>query len=221
MKLAAFLVVLTMDVAAAHASNRQYAPYSEYEMTKQAEIALARSAAPARISSHATIKVLTRTGYEIAAQGDNGFVCMVLRSWSAAPAVEATYYSKLRAPICFDPVAARTVAPLEELRAKLGLEGKEPEAIAQEVAIQYGLGQLPKMESVAFGYMWSASQDTGPGVGSWHPHMMVYAPYYQNSTLGNYDIGSHDGPFVVNGGTPFSIVIVRVDDGLAIKTSGS
>ncbi len=217
MKPTALLMLLAVHAAAAHADDRKYAPFSEYEMTRESEIAMARSAAPARISSRATIKVLTSSGYEVAVQGNNGFLCLVMRSWSAAPDVDATYYSKLRSPICFDPVAARTVAPVEELRTKLGLEGKAPDAIAREVALRYGLGQLPKIEGVAFGYMWSAHQDTGPGVGAWHPHMMVYAPYYENSTLGGYEIGGHDAPFVVNGGTPFSIAIIRVDDRLAIK----
>ena len=203
--------------AAADAQDRKYAPLSEYQMTREAEIALARSAAPDRISSRATIKVLTAAGYEVAVKGANGFVCLVMRSWSAAPDTQATYYSKLRAPICFDPVAARTVAPAEELRTKLGLEGKPPEAIANEVAVRYGLGQLPKMEGVAFAYMWSASQDTGPGFGAWHPHMMVYAPYYENSMLGGNEIGEHTAPFVVGGGTPFSIALIAVDQKLAIK----
>jgi hypothetical protein len=200
----------------AHAQDRKYAPFSEYLMARESEIALARSAAPERISSRATMKVLTRDGYEVAVKGDNGFLCMVMRSWSAAPDPEATYYSKLRAPICFDPVAARTVAPAEELRTRLGLEGKPPEAIAHEVAVRYGLGQLPKMEGVAFAYMWSASQDTGPGFGAWHPHMMVYAPYYENAMLGGNEGGGH-APFVAGGGTPYSIVLIVVDANLAIK----
>jgi hypothetical protein len=203
--------------AAADAQDRKYASFSEYQMSRQAEIALAKSAAPERISGRATIKVLTAAGYEVAVKGDNGFLCLVMRSWSAAPDPQATYYARLRAPICFDPVAARTVAPAEELRTKLGLEGKDPAAIANEVAARYGLGQLPKMEGVAFGYMWSASQDTGPGFGAWHPHMMVYAPYYENSMLGGNEIGEHTAPFVVGGATPFSIAIIAVDQKLAIK----
>src|SRR5258707_13376193 len=61
----------------------QYPPLSEYLMPRDAEIALARSAAPANISGRATIKVLTKSGYEVAHKGDNGFVCMVMRGWAA------------------------------------------------------------------------------------------------------------------------------------------
>jgi hypothetical protein len=199
----------------AYAQKQEYAPFSEYEMNRAAEIALAKSAAPENISSHATVKVLTRSGFETAVQGDNGFVCLVMRSWSAVPDPRDSHYAALRAPICFDPVAARTVAPVEELRTKLGLEGKPPEAIGSEVAARYGNGQLPKMEGVAFAYMWSASQ-LFPEGGHWHPHMMVYAPYYKNSTLGSNAAGGHL-PFVAGEGSPYTVVLIPVDDKLAVK----
>jgi hypothetical protein len=218
--LIASAVVLLGAQTDAHAEDRRYAPFSEYAMSRDAEIALARSAAPRRISDAATIKVLTRDGFETAVQGTNGFLCLVMRSWSAAPDPEASYYAKLRSPICFDAIAARTVAPAEELRSKLGLEGRSPGAIAHEVAARYGLGQLPRMETAAFAYMWSASQDTGPGFGAWHPHMMVYAPYYENAMLGSNALGGHSAPFVAGSGTPYSTVLIVVDDKLAIKQRG-
>ena len=162
-----------------------YRPFSEYAMSQESEIALAKSAAPGSISTHATIEVLTPRGYEVAVKGDRDFVCMVLRGWSAAPDPVDTRSAKIRGPICFDSVGARTVVPAEELKAKLGLAGKSPEEIGHQVALQYGLGKLPKMEGAAFAYMWSASQRIGPDAGAWHPHMMVYVPYYENRFLGN------------------------------------
>jgi hypothetical protein len=215
-RIAAAVFILLALQAAAAAQDRQYSPFSEYQMARDAEVALARSAAPDKISARATVKVLTRDGYEVAIEGDNGFLCMVMRSWSAAPDPEASYYAGLRAPICFDPVAARTIAPAEELRTRLGLVGTPPDAIADEVAARYGRGELPEIQGAAFAYMWSANQDTGPGFGAWHPHMMVYAPYYDNSMLGGNEIGSHAAPFVAGSGTPFSTVIIVVDDALAI-----
>jgi len=44
---------------------------------RDAEIALARSAAPDAISGDAKILVLGRHGYETAVEGKNGFVCVV------------------------------------------------------------------------------------------------------------------------------------------------
>ncbi len=217
-KLTLVLISLLVGLdAGLMAQDRKYPPLNEYMMAPEAEIALAKSAAPEKISGRATVKILTASGYKVAAQGDNGFVCMVLRSWSAAPDPEASYYSRLRAPICFDPVASRTVVPAEEMRTKLGMEGKNPDAIAREVAAAYGLGKLPRMEGVAFAYMWSADQDVGPGFGAWHPHMMVYAPYYENSMLGGNEVGGPAPSVGSDAGTPFSVVVIPVDEKLAVK----
>src|SRR5260370_11646160 len=124
-------------------------------MTPEAEVALARSAAPANISDRATIKVLTASGYQVAREGDNGFVCMVMRGWSAPTYTpsqfrDLVYDAKVRAPICFNPDASRTVMPYYELRTKLGLEGKSPDEIAESVQQAYVKGELPKREGVSF-----------------------------------------------------------------------
>jgi hypothetical protein len=60
------------------------APLDQYLVTdRNAEIALARSAAPEAISRDATVLVLGRKGYETAVKGKNGFVCVVERSWGS------------------------------------------------------------------------------------------------------------------------------------------
>lgn len=209
----AILLATLLQVAA---QSPIYPPLSEYLMERDAEIALARSAAPQHISSRATVKVLTPAGYQVASQGDNGFTCVVLRGWSSpsftpAAARLGVYDSKLRAPICFDAVASRTVLPLQELRTRLGIARKDPDAIAHEVSAAYATGKLPRMEGVAFAYMWSPNQYLGPQAGAWHPHMMIYAPYYTNAMLGgNAFAGTM--PFVNDDeGTPFTVIVVAVD----------
>src|SRR5260370_3928833 len=151
-------------------------------MTPEAEMALARSADTENVYAHATVKILTASGFKVAAQGDNGFVCIVMRGWGAptftpAPFRDLVYYSKLRAPICFNPVASRTVLPLQELRAKLGMEGKTPDQIAEGVQAPSAKGELPTMETLAFAYMFSADQDLGPSVGPWHPPLLLSTPH--------------------------------------------
>jgi hypothetical protein len=216
-------ILAALDAAPMLAQSPKYAPLSEYMMTPEAEIALARSAAPENVSAHATVKVLTAAGYKVAAQGDNGFVCIVMRGWGAptftpAPFRDLVYYSKLRAPICFNPVASRTVLPLHELRTKIGMEGQTPDQIAEGVQAAYAKGELPKMETVAFAYMFSADQDLGPGVGPWHPHMMLYTPYYENSMLGGNQVGGAL-PFVGDdAGTPFAVTVIPVAHELAVKS---
>src|SRR5260370_7738003 len=105
-------------------------PLSEYMMARDAEIALAKSAAPQAISDRATIRILTASGYQTVHEGDNGFVCMVMRGFTVAPTFTPVqmhaivYDSKLRAPICFNPQTLRTILPYYELRPKLHLPRK-------------------------------------------------------------------------------------------------
>jgi hypothetical protein len=83
----AMLVVLGVTLQAqAQESKLPYpsmAPLDQYLTERNAEIALARSAAPPSISQDAEVMVLGRHGYETAVKGKNGFVCIVERSWTA------------------------------------------------------------------------------------------------------------------------------------------
>jgi hypothetical protein len=220
--MAGLVLLLLMQAASVHGQTPKYPPLGEYMMAAEAEVTLARSAAPESVSTHATVKILTPSGYKVAAEGANGFVCVVMRGWAAptftpGPFRDLVYYAKLRAPICFNPVASRTVLPLQELRAKLGMEGKTPDQIAEGVQAAYAKGELPRMETIAFAYMFSADQDLGPGVGAWHPHIMLYTPYYENSQLGGNQIGGVL-PFVGDdAGTPFAVTIIPVAHELAVK----
>src|SRR3974390_2041341 len=84
-------IALTVQIGAAwHATAQDnktaypnMAPIEQYLMDRDAEVALARSAAPESISRDAEVMVLGRHGYETAIQGKNGFVCIVERSWTA------------------------------------------------------------------------------------------------------------------------------------------
>jgi hypothetical protein len=66
----------------AKASYSSMASIDQYLMTdRNAEIALARNAAPEAISREARILILARHGYETGVEGKNGWVCVVERSW--------------------------------------------------------------------------------------------------------------------------------------------
>jgi hypothetical protein len=229
MKRLAFVVILlsaSFGASAVWAQSSKHPPLNAYLMARDAEVALARSAAPVNISSRATIKVLTTSGYQTIREGDNGFVCLVLRGWAAptytpAPLRDLVYDPAVRAPICFDPIAARTVLPYYELRTKLGMESKTPDQIAAAIEAAYAKGELPNREGVSFAYMWSADQHLGPGVGHWHPHMMVFSPYHRNALLGDNEF-ARPLPFVSDdAGTPFAVVVIPVDDKLAISAGAS
>ena len=202
----------------------KHPPLTDYLMPRDAEVALAQSAAPANISGRATIKVLTQSGYVVDRKGENGFVCMVMRGWSAPTYTpeqfrDLVYDPTVRAPICFDPSAAETVMPYYELRSKLGMKGDAPDRIAQQLEAAYAHGELPRRDGVSFAYMWSAGQHLGPGIGHWHPHMMVFSPYYKNAMLGDNEFGQPLPVVTDDGGTPFAVVVIPVDDKLAIKAA--
>src|SRR4030095_3936862 len=77
------VAVSTVWLTTVHAQTPTYPPIEQYLMPRADEIALAKTAAPASISERATIKVLTKSGFEVGQRGDNGSVCMVMRGFSA------------------------------------------------------------------------------------------------------------------------------------------
>jgi hypothetical protein len=217
--------MVIIGAAGLMAQEAKYPPMSEYKMDRDAEIALSRSAAPRAISDHATIKVLTQSGYQTAREGDNGFVCMVMRGFTGAPTFTPlqirafiTYDSKTRAPICLNPQAVRIVLPYYELRTTLAMKGKTAEQIAEAVQAAYTKGEIPKRTEASFAYMWSADQVLGPA-GHWHPHIMLYLPNYENSMLGANAQGSELPTVGDDAGTPFAVALIPVDDKLAIKAT--
>jgi hypothetical protein len=224
-----FLLALLAAAAgpsAARAQTPKYPMLDEYLMPRDAEVALARSAAPASVSDRATVKVLTKAKYEVARQGENGTVCMVMRGFSAPTYTPEqfrglVYDAAVRAPICFTAPAARTAMPYYELRTRLAMEGKTPAQIADALETAYVRGELPRRDEVTFAYMWSADQNLGPGVGHWHPHMMVFAPYYDNAMVGGNEFGGPLPQVSDDAGTPFTVVLIPVDDRLAIKAGSS
>src|SRR5437660_11639585 len=117
----------------ARAQDRQMlypsmAPVEQYLMTdRNAEIALARSAAPEAISRDATILVLGRHGYETAVQGKNGFVCAVERAWMGpfeGVGADMFWNPRVRGPVCYNPPAARSLLPLTYRRTEMVLAGQ-------------------------------------------------------------------------------------------------
>ena len=110
---------------AAKVSYRVMAALDQYLIPdEKAEIALARSSAPASISDGADVMVLRRDGYATVVKGTNGFVCIVERSW-AKPTDDPEFWNpKVRAPNCLNPAASRTFLPIYLTKTKFVLAGK-------------------------------------------------------------------------------------------------
>ncbi|HET6176223.1 MAG TPA: hypothetical protein VFE61_04765 [Candidatus Sulfotelmatobacter sp.] len=99
------------------------ASIEQYLMDRDAEIALARSAAPPSISRDATVVILEKNGYETAVEGKNGFICIVERGWMNSFNSPEFWSPKTRGAECFNPGRAYGRA-VHLLQDKISLGGK-------------------------------------------------------------------------------------------------
>jgi hypothetical protein len=152
------------------------APLDQYMMERSAEIALARSAAPVSISADADVMVMGQHGYEVAAKGKNGFVCIVERSWTADLDDPDFWNPKIRAPICFNPPAARFNIPVTIKKTELVLGGRSAAQMGEDIKAAFDKKELPKLESGAMCYMLSRQGYLNDRDGHWHPHLMFFVP---------------------------------------------
>jgi hypothetical protein len=130
------------------------APLEQYMMDRDAEIALARTAAPDSISRDATIVVLGRHGYEVAVQGKNGFVCDVERAWGSPFDNPEFWNPKQRGPACYNKEAS-SVLQATFLRSKLALEGLSKEQIRERVKAAFDKKEIAPVQSGALVFMMS------------------------------------------------------------------
>ena len=181
------LMVTTVLQTYAQDSKTPYpnmAPLDQYLMERNAEIALARTAAPPSIADDAKVMVLGKRGYEIAAGGKNGFVCMVLRGWTATFNDPVFWNPKARGPACFNAAAARSILPLILKKTDLVLAGRSKDQMVETISAATEKKELPAMESGAMCYMLSKQGYLNDQAGHWHPHLMFFAPLAQAGTWG-------------------------------------
>ncbi len=171
--------LLLSFLAQAQGTNAPYAtmaPLDRYLIAdRNAEITLAKSAAPKAISDNADVMVLERQGYKTAAKGTNGFVCMVERSWTAPFGDPEFWNPKIRGPICFNPPAARTYLPITISRTQLALAGKSETQMRDAVNSAFDKRDLPALEAGTMCYMLSKQGYLGDQAGHFHPHLMFWA----------------------------------------------
>ena len=199
------------------------APLEQYLIAdRNAEIALARSAAPESISHDAEVMVLGRHGYEIAVKGKNSFVCMVERSWTAGIDDPDFWNPKLRAPICFNPPAARSYLPLTVKKTELVLAGQSKTQMFDSIKAAFDKKELPTQEPGAMCYMMSKEGYLNDHDGHWHPHLMFFVPQADAQTWGANLPGS---PILASDDpqdrlTVFLIPVAKWSDGTADHTDG-
>ena len=194
--LVAAIAVMTSPADAlsqARAGARPLLPRAE-------EIALARSAAPAPVSSSARVWTWNGERYVVADSGKSRVNCYVGR-----PYVEAVE------PHCFDEEGSRTVMPIVMRRVELRAQSKSEEEIDRELfaGIANGKYQLPQKPALT--YMMSSAQKLvngqGVSVGSWQPHLMIYWPNLTAESTGLPGFVPDLG-FVENPGQALSALVI-------------
>jgi hypothetical protein len=193
---------------------------------RDAEIALAKSAAPPELSRDATVLVLGKDGYHTAIEGKNGFTCVVERGWMSPLESPDFWNPRLRGPICYNPAAVRSILPYTILRTNLILSGLSKTQMADKILAEVASSQLPPPEAGAMSYMMSKDQYLGDEGAHWHPHLMFHLPRSMGSSWG---ANLPDSPVIVNdtfreGPEPETIFMVPVDhwsDGTPAHVEGS
>jgi hypothetical protein len=217
--------LLVPVLAPAQDSKQPYAnmaPVEQYLMDRDAEIALARSAAPEAISHDATILVLTRHGYETAVEGKNGWVCMVERGWGAMFDHPEFWNPKVRAAGCFNPPAARSLLPFANKRTELLLAGHSKTEVIAAIAAAVDKKELPALEPGGVCYMMAKASyltDSGDHNG---PHLMFYESAKNGAAWGanvanspvmsvNYWYVSAEAYPQLNSFPPLAVFLIGVD----------
>jgi hypothetical protein len=132
--------------------------------------------------------VLTKTGYETAVNGSNGFVCFIQRSWAKDFDDPEFWNPKDYTPQCWNAAAVSSVLPEYLKRTQWVLAGISKEEMLARTKAAWASHEFgpPAPQSVAF--MMSKDQyinDPQPGAPSnWYPHIMFFVPATEDSKWG-------------------------------------
>jgi hypothetical protein len=191
------------------ASYPSMAPVAQYRIpSRSEEIALARSAAPASISSDAQVLVLGDHGYEVAVKGKNGFVCLVERSWFASFSDPGFWNPNIRGPDCLNPAAVNTVLPADLERTQWVLAGLSKAEMLARTQASSVARQPPAPGSM--GYMLSKQGYLSDTDGHWHPHLMFFQAH---TSLSAWGANLPDSPVMGSEGDPGEATVFFVPVG--------
>jgi hypothetical protein len=124
-------------------------------------------------------------GYFMAAKAKNGFVCMVQRAWFSGVEDDGFWNPKLRAPVCYNAQAVRSVLPTFLTRTDWVLAGVSQAEIAKRTRAALAAGKIPVPEVGTISFMMSKEGYLGDVPhGPWRPHLMFYMPPMPTSDWG-------------------------------------
>jgi len=169
------------STAAIQAMAQELPKVYDASMPREQQMVLAESAAPAEVSSKATVYVLGPKGYEKAREGTNGFSCLVTRHF--VKPTETTIE-----PQCFDAEGSRTLLAVYLHGEELRTSGKSEADIKADAANGYKEGRYTYPSKPGFLYMMSSrnrlSAIPDHGTGIFPPHLMFYAPNMAMKDIG-------------------------------------
>jgi hypothetical protein len=175
----ALLVLVAAGPTGQSDARKKYpkmAPMDEYLMNRDAEIAMARTAAPEAISRDASVLVLTRKGWETAAKGTNGFVCMVERAWASSIDFPGNWNPKIRGADCLNPAAARSILPVVYKLTEMVLAGDSEKERIAGIQAAFAKKEIPPLEPGAIGYMMSKESYLSDAGSHDFSHVMFFLP---------------------------------------------
>ena len=173
--------------------------------TRDAEVRLAKSAAPLAISKDAKIYVLDHGHWVVAEPGRSTEICLVAR-----PTAQTV------APMCGDAEAEATIFAVERFRSEKALAGESFDSIKQQIADGFKSGRFHAPKRPALIFMMSSGQNladpNGKAVGKVIPHVMVFYPNMRNADYGLVASEDPNMPGVIEAGSPTSALIVGMHD---------
>ncbi len=195
------------------AQEVQKPPHFDASMPRQTQIELAQSAAPKSVSGKATIYVLTKTGYEKARAGSNGFSCLIERNIVGTTGTIE--------PQCYDAIGSATTLQPALFRETERAKGTSESEIKRLVDQGFKSGRFKIPTKPGLIYMLSESTyivDDATGKVIHVPgHLMFHAPGITYKDLGLS--GPADGPpFLTNEGKPDNLMVVIPREKAKAKT---
>jgi hypothetical protein len=180
----AFVGILSIGLlpstAAIQAMAQELPRVYDASVSRERQIALAESAAPAEVSVKATVYILGPKGFEKAREGTNGFTCFVGRHFVKPR--ETTVE-----PTCFDAEGSRTTWIVRMREEELRSSGRSEAEINADIANGYKEGRFKDPGKPGLLYMMSSENRLPSGKGttaSFPPHLMFYAPSMTTKDIG-------------------------------------
>jgi hypothetical protein len=200
MRRIAGMAAICLGLAAPVAAFAQAADPLTMVLPREADIALALSAAPEHLREAATVYVFTVTGYELAREGTNGFTCLNNR--------DSFFYDAVALkPTCWDAAGADSYVPVMLDVAAALAAGTPHAAIVEAVEQGFATGRYKSPGRTGIAYMLAGDvmvDEFGAVTEQLYPgHYMFYAPGVTSADIG-YDLAAAQAdptlPFVFASG---------------------